>query len=230
MVELNTRNKEDIKARKRLKIQCERLKRILSHEYEAKITFESLYNDKDLQLRISRAKFEELCKEKFQEMIKPIEKVLKISELQKKDIDEILLVGCSTRIPKIEKDLLEFFGNNVQICKSINPDEVVAYGASLQAAISMNVEIMDDVLINDICSHSLGLAVIKGSKFDVFDKMIKNGTNIPYEIEKEYSTHYDYQENALIRIYEGENEFCYNNRLQGKFTLNNITKAKKKCS
>ena len=226
-IDINNRNSEDIKARKRLKIACERAKQILSYEPETRISIESLYNDNDLQLSITRAKFEDLCKEKFKEMIKPIEDALKFSGLEKEDIDEIVLVGGSTRIPKVEDKLKEYFGEKKKICKSINPDEVVAYGATLQAAISMKVEAMNDILINDVCSHSLGIAVMRGNEKDIFDKLIENGTNIPFEFEKDYTTGYDDQQSVLIEIFEGENEFCRNNRLLGKFNLNNITKAKK---
>lgn len=226
-IDINNRNKEDLKARKRLKIACERAKRILSLQPETRISIESLYNDNDLLLAITRAKFEDLCREKFKEMVKPIEDALKFSGLNKKDIDEIVFVGGSTRIPKVEEMIKEFFGGDKKICKSINPDEVVAYGATLQAAISMNVEAVSDVLINDVCSHSLGIAVVRNNKNDIFDKLIENGTNIPYEFENEYTTLYDNQTSVLIQIFEGEKKFCRNNRLLGKFYLNNITKAKK---
>ena len=226
-IDINNRNKEDLKARKRLKIACERAKRILSFQPETRISIESLYNDNDLLLAITRAKFEDLCREKFKEMIKPIEDALKFSGLNEKDIDEIVLVGGSTRIPKVEEMIKEFFGKNKKICKSINPDEVVAYGATLQAAISMNVEAVSDILINDVCSHSPGVAAVRNNMNYIFDKLIENGTNIPYEFEKEYTTRYDNQTSVLIQIFEGENEFCRNNRLLGSFYLNNITKAKK---
>lgn len=226
-IDINNRNSEDLKARKRLKIACEKAKKLLSLELETRITLESLYNDNDLQLSITRAKFEDLCREKFKEMIIPIEDALKFSGLEKEDIDEIVLVGGSTRIPKVEEKLKEFFGERKKICKSINPDEVVAYGATLQAAVSMKVEAMNDILINDVCSHSLGIAFMREGEKDIFDKLIENGTNIPYEFENDYTTAYDDQKSVLIEIFEGENEFCRNNRLLGKFTLNNITKAKK---
>ena len=224
---INNRNIEDIKARKRLKIACERAKKILSFQPETRISIESLYNDNDFLLPITRAKFEDLCREKFKEMIEPIKEALKFSGLDKDEIDEIVLVGGSTRIPKVEEKIKDFFGNNKKICKSINPDEVVAYGATLQAAISMNVEALNDILINDVCSHSLGIAVIRDNVNDIFDKLIENGTNIPYEYENNYTTVYDNQTSVLIQIYEGENEFCRNNRLLGKFELTNITNAKK---
>lgn len=228
-IPINNRNEEDIRARMRLKIACERAKKFLSSESETKIKIESLYNNKDLFLRIKRSKFEKKCKEKFlfEEMIKPIEDALKFSKLGKKDIDEIVLVGGSTRIPKVEETIKNFFGGKKKICKSINPDEVVAYGATLQAAISMKVEAVSNVLVNDVCSHSIGISIWKGKEKGLFDKLIENATHIPYEVESTYSTAYDNQKSVLIEIYEGENKYCQHNRLLGKFILTNITKAKK---
>lgn len=226
-IDINNRNPEDLKARKRLKIACERAKKILSFQPETRIIIESLYNNHDLSCNITRVKFESLCNEKFKEMIKPVEDALKFSGLKKDDINEIVLVGGSTRIPKIEEKLKEFFGEKVKFCKSINPDEVVAYGATLQAAISMNAESLTDILVNDVCSHSLGLAIKKGNEGDIFDKLIENGTNIPFEATKKYTTVTDNQKTVLIEIFEGENKFCRNNRSLGKFRLTNLTEAKK---
>lgn len=131
-INIDTLNKENIIARKRLKDACERTKKNLSYQNKTKINIESLFKDKDFQLEIIRPKFEDLCKKKFEEIIKLIQVVLTISNLKKEDIDEILLVGGSTRIPKIEEILKEFFEKNKNIInKSINPDEVVAYGTTL---------------------------------------------------------------------------------------------------
>lgn len=226
---INNRNIEDIKARKRLKIACERAKKILSFQPETRIIIESLCNDNDFLLSITRTTFEDLCKEKFEEMIEPIKEVLKISGLDKDEIDEIVLVGGSTRISKVEEKIKNFFVKKKKknICKSINPDEVVAYGATLQVAISMNVEALNDILINDVCSHSLGIAVMRDNVNDIFDKLIENGTYIPYEYENDYTTVYDNQTSVSIQIYEDENEFCQKNTLLGKFQLTNIINAKK---
>jgi len=227
-IDINTRNKNDIKARKRLKIACERAKRILSFETQANINTESLYGDKDFQITINRALFEHLSNNKFKELIAPIEQALQVSNLEKEEIDEIIFVGGSSRIPKLEEIVRNFFGKKIKICKSINPDEIVAYGATLQAAISLRADKVKDILINDICSHSLGILVYRGDEhYDDFFQMIKNGTNIPFEIGKNFTTVNDYKKEILFQIFEGENELCRNNRLLGKFTLTGISIAKK---
>ena len=227
-IDINTRNTKDIKARKRLKNICEKAKKILSYETQTYINIDSLYDDKDFQKEITRALFEELCKKKFKELIPPIEQALNVSKIEKKDIEEVLFVGGSSRIPKMEEIVREFFGKDIKICKSINPDEIVAYGATLQAAIVLRAEKVNDVLINDICSHSIGIKVFRPNDTDPdFSELIENGTNIPFEVEKEYTTAYDNQEDVLIQIFEGEEELCIKNRLLGKFTLSGISKARK---
>jgi len=227
-IDINTRNESAIKARKRLKIACERAKKILSYQTQANINIESLYNDKDFQYTITRARFENLCKDIFKELIKPIDQALNVSNLEKNEIEEVVFVGGSSRIPKVEEIIRNYFGKNIKICKSINPDEIVAYGATLQAAICLREEKMSDILINDICSHSLGIMVYSGKeKYDEFYKMIKNGTNIPYEVEDIFTTIYDGQNEVCFQIFEGENELCRNNRLLGEFTLSGISKAEK---
>ena len=227
-IDINTRNESDVKARKRLKIACERAKKFLSYETQANINIENLYEDKDFQYTITRARFENLCKDLFKELINPIEKALNVSNLEKNDIEEVVFVGGSSRIPKVEEIIRNYFGKDIKICKSINPDEIVAYGATLQAAICLREEKVSDILINDICSHSLGIMVYGGKeKHDEFYKMIKNGTNIPYEVEDTFTTIHDEQTEVCFQIFEGENELCRNNRLLGKFTLSGISKAKK---
>ena len=218
-------DKKGIKARKRLKIECEKKKKILSFDTNTSICLDGLYNDNDFKINITRAKFEYECRNIFKEMLEPIKKALKISNLNKNEVNEILLVGGTTRIPKIKEELLGFFGN-IKICDSINPDEVVAYGATVQAAILLGEKSMRGVVINDICSHSLGVAVYNFGSDCKFDKLIDNGTNIPYVKEGIYTTAFDYQTSVLIQIYEGENVYCKDNRLLGEFTLENITEAK----
>ena len=227
-IDINTRNTKDIKARKRLKNVCEKAKKILSYENQTNINLDNLYDDKDFQITITRALFEELCKQKFKELIPPIEQALKVSKLDKKDIEEVLFVGGSSRIPKIEEIVREYFGKNIKICKSINPDEIVAYGATLQAAIVLRADKVNDVLINDICSHSIGIKLYRENEFAPdFSKMIENGTNIPFEVENDYTTAFDNQKEVLIQIFEGEDDLCMNNRLLGKFNLTGISIAKK---
>ena len=224
---ISTSSKEGRLAIKYLKIHCEKAKRILSNEYKTSFAIKSLYNGKDFCITIKRAEFEDICKNLFDKIIEPIQKALKVSKLNKYDIDEVLLVGGSTRMPKIEEKLKDFFGNKILIEKSYNPDELVAYGATLQAAKCMNCTAIDDVMLNDICSHSVGIE-IKGEVFnDEFSLIIKNGENIPFSSERDYTTTHDYQRSALIQVFEGENSLCRNNRLLGSFYINNITPAKK---
>lgn len=215
-------------AQKRLKSQCELAKRFLSNEYKTNIKINSLYNGIDFDISIKRATFEELCKELFDKMEEPIQEALRVSESTNKyDIEEVLLVGGSTRMPKIEEIIKKFFGNKIKIQKNLNPDEIVAYGATLQAAKIMNCTTLENVYINDICSHSLGIA-IKGEVFDYkFSRIIKNGEDIPTSSEQNYTTAYDYQSSVLIQIFEGENSLCKNNRFLGSFNIENITLAKK---
>ena len=220
---INLSNKEGRIAQKRLKTQCELAKRFLSNEDETTIAINSLYNGKDFNISINRATFEDQCKKLFDKIIEPIEEALKVSETKKKDIEEVLLVGGSTRMPKIQEIIKKFFGNKVIIQKSLNPDEIVAYGATLQAAKCMDCEAVDGLIINDICSHSIGIS-IKDTK--EFSRIINNGEKIPFESEQEYTTLYDYQRSALIQIFEGEDPYCLNNRFLGSFSIENITLAK----
>ena len=147
-------------ALKRLKNSCEEAKKILSTQDKYRICIESLYRNDDLNLQRDRKDFWCLYKDYFNELIKSIELALKISGFSKYDINEVLLVGESTRIQKIKSIILEYFGKKVKINDSINPDEVVAYGATLQAAICMKEKSLNDVMIYDICSHSLGTDII----------------------------------------------------------------------
>ena len=227
IIEINKKSEEGLEAIKRLKILCEQIKRRLSENDKAIIDIKNLYKGKYFKLEIKKDKFEELCKKKFKEFIPPIEDALKTGGVEKKDIDEILLAGGSTRIPKIKKILKEYFGSKIIINDRINPDEVVAYGATLQAAMTMKKPAMEDVLINEICPHSIGLKINRDKEVDIFDSFIEKGTNIPFETEKNYTTNYDYQKYVSIDIYEGENYYCKDNRLLGHFELHNISIAKK---
>lgn len=221
-------SEEGIYAINRLKLSCEKIKKILSEQESANIYLEKFYDNKDLKLEIKRKLFERLCENKFNELFPPIEKALKEARFTKKDINEILLVGGSSKIPKIKKILKSFFGNKIIINDRINPDEIVAYGATLQAAILMKEPALEDILINEICAHSLGTDVKNEKEEEIIcDILIKKGTNIPFEMEKEYTTISDYQEEISIQIYEGENLYCKDNRLLDQFILENITKAKK---
>ena len=231
-LEIDTETIEGAKALKRLKIECEKAKKQLSINNVAIIKIDSLYKSKDLSVHIKREDLNSLCYEKFQEIIPPIELALKNSNLKKEKIDEVLLVGGSTRIPKIKEIIENYFKdgcskNKIQIKNSINPDEAVAYGATLKAAMIFKKTAMKDVLINEICSHSLGIKANEGEKKGLFIKMIENGSNIPVDYVHEFTTSSDYQECVEVELYEGENEYCKDNKLLGKFLLENISKSKK---
>ena len=229
-IEINKESKEGLYAIKRLKIYCEKIKRRLSEHDKATICINKLYEGKNFKLEIKREEFHNLCKRKFEEIMPPINDALKTAKIKKEDIDEILLVGGSTRIPKIKEILKSksYFGKKIIINDTINPDEVVAYGATLQAAISMKKPAMEDILINEICPHSIGIEVVdKKYKENICDILIEKGTNIPFEKEHQYTTIKDYQKCVSINIYEGEHLFCKDNRLLGQFKLNNISIAKK---
>ena len=149
---------EFLKQKNRLKEHCEKAKRKLSLENEAEIELESLAKGKDFYNKLSRAKFEELCKDLFEKCKNPIDEVLKDSKCQAKNVDEIVLVGGSTRIPKIQEMLKNYFEGKELNC-SLNPDEAIAYGATIEAALQMG-KYSKDVTLLDVCPFSLGIAVV----------------------------------------------------------------------
>ena len=225
-------NKEEfIKQRIRLKEHCEFAKRNLSYNMETEIEVESLANEKDFNLKLTRAKFEELCKDIFNLCIEPIKEVLENSKEDKNNIDEILLVGGSTKIPKIQEIIKEFFGKK-ELNQKLNPDEAVAYGATIQAAISMGIY-KDDVTLLDVCPFSLGIAVEEKKFYKDYGlsmrNIIKKGTSLPCRVtvEKFHPSH-DNTPLITIQIYEGENIFVRDNFLLGKFKLLNLPKKNKK--
>ncbi len=224
--EFQRKFKKDIRgnarAVKRLKTVCERAKRTLSTSASTNVEIDALYEGIDFYTTITRSRYEELCADLFRIPIDCISEVLKDAKLSKGQIDEVVLVGGSTRTPKLQKIISEFFGGK-ELNKSINPDEAIAYGAAVQAAILSGVkdEAIDGLVILDVCPLTIGVET-SGS---VMTPIVKRNTTIPVKKSQVFSTYSDNQPTVTIKVFQGERAMTKDCMLLGTFDLNGIPPA-----